>query len=232
MITNNSNKKQVSNPFDSLYQIEDWVYDNATPEIKEVISDLQSIHYDFYTVDHLEQLTQQLKHSQLQFVKDGILYYEILTKRLYKAKYSNFNQYGQEELGLTSWRIKQKIEATAVVLKLIAAGFTRLPQNTSQAYVLHKLTDERLVEVWHSVCVMYSQHELTREKIELVAYPPEPTKAIDTTSVRLMPSTYEALVLGACKLKLTINDFVALLLQNSEFFTDIGLLLLKLNFST
>jgi len=131
MDCNPKSSNYSSNPFTQLYQIESWVYDNATPEIKEILSDVEQAHYDYPTIDHLESLTQQLKHNQLQYVRDGIIYYEILTKRLYKAKYSNYNQWAQTEVGMTSWRCKQIIEASGVTLKLIAAGHTKLPLNSS-----------------------------------------------------------------------------------------------------
>lgn len=231
-MTDRLTKGYVSNPFDQLYQIEDYIYDNATPEIKEVLSDLQSAHYDYPTIDHLESLTQQLKHSQLQYVKDSIIYYEILTKRLYKAKYSNFNQWGQTEVGLTSWRIKQVIESGGATLKLIAAGHTKLPLNASQAFILSKLDDERLVEVWETVLDIYAVHEITAEKILLVAYPPEPTKLLKPNYIKLSPATYEKLVFGAVNRKQSINDFVAWLLQNCEYFWWVITASLRLNFKT
>ena len=211
-------KGYVTNPFDRLYEIEDYICDNATPEIKEVLSDLQQTHYDYPTIDHLESLTQQIKHSQLQYVRDSLVYYEILTKRLYKAKYSNYNQYAQTELGMTSWRCKQIIESGAVALKLIAAGHTKLPMNSSQAYALSKLDDEKLVEVWETVLDIYQLHEITMEKILLVAYPPEPTKLLKPNYIKLSPATYEKLVLKALDRKQSINDYVAFLLQNCEFY--------------
>ena len=221
----------ISNPFDQLYQIEDWVYDNATVEIKEILSDLHYEHYDaYYSVDHLEQLVCQIKHHQLSYVRDAISYYQILTKRLYKAKYSNMNQFAQAELGMTSWRCKQIIEAGAVTLKLIAAGHTKLPLNSTQAYALSKLDDEKLVEVWESVLEMYELHEITAEKITLVAFPPEPTKVLKGTNITVMPSTYEQLVVNACKLKITINDYITYLLELQK--CKYSLLLAMVNFKT
>ena len=211
-------KGYVTNPFDSLYQIEDYIYDNAPVEIKEIISEVSDVHDDYYTIDHLEQLTSQIKHHQLNYVRDAIVYYNILTKRLYKAHYSNFNQWAQTEVGMTSWRIKQIIEAGAVTLKLIAAGHTLLPLNSSQAFALSKLSNERLVEVWETVLDIYAPHEITAEKILLVAYPPEPVKLLKPNYIKLSPATYEKLVLGAFERKQSINDFVVFLLQNCEFY--------------
>ena len=225
-------KGYVTNPFDQLYKIEDYIYDNATPEIKEVISDLQEAHYDYPTIDHLESLTQQIKHSQLRYIRDGITYHQILTKRLYKAKYSNFNQWGQAEVRVGSYRIKQVIDASTAALKLIAAGHTLLPLNSSQAFALSKLDDERLIEVWETVLDIYAPHEITAEKITLVAYPPEPTKLLKPNYIKLSPATYEKLVLGALDRKQSINDFVAWLLQNCEYFWWVITASLRLNFKT
>lgn len=231
-MTEQPTKGYVTNPFDQLYQIEDYIYDNATHEIKEVISDLHCAHCDYPTIDHLESLTQQIKHSQLQYVRDAIIYYEILTKRLYKAKYSDFNEYAQSEIGMTSWRVKQIIEAGGVTLKLIAAGHTKLPLNSSQAYVLAKLDDEHLVEVWETVLDIYSIHEITADKILLVAYPPEPTKLLKPNYIKLSPATYEVLVLKALDYRCSINDYVASLLQNCEYFYWLIITLVKINFKT
>lgn len=206
-------KGYVTNPFDQLYQIEDYIYDNAPVEIKEIISELSEDHYSYYTIDHLDQLTWQIKHHQLSYVRDAITYYNILTSRLYKTKYSNFNQFAQTELGMTSWRCKQIIEAGGATLKLIAAGHTKLPRNSSQAYALSKLDDERLVEVWETVLEIYAIHEITAEKILLIAYPPEPTKILKQNRIDVMPAIYEELVVSACKLKVTINDYIKYLIE-------------------
>jgi hypothetical protein len=224
--------KHSTNPFTQLYQIEEWVYDNATHEIKEVLSDLQSAHCDYPTIDHLESLTQQIKHSQLQYVRDAIIYYEILTKRLYKARYSSFNQWGQTEVGMTSWRIKQIIEAGSVTLKLIAHGHTKLPLNSSQAYALAKLDDEKLVEAWEEILNIYSMHEITAEKILLVIYPPDPAEVLKPNYIKLSPATYEKIVLGAFSCRQSINNYVSYLLQNSEYLCWVLTSLLKLNFKT
>jgi hypothetical protein len=211
-----SRSSHIANPFNQLYQVEDWVYDNATPEIKEVLSDLYQAHCEYLTIDNLEDLTQQLKHSQLQYVRDSITYYEILTKRLYKAKYSSFNQWAQTEVGMTSWRVKQIIEAGGVTLKLIAAGHTLLPLNPSQAFALSKLSDERLVEVWETVLDIYAPYEITAEKITLVAYPPEPAKLLKPNYIKLSPGNFEKLVLGALDCRQSINDYVGNLIESFE----------------
>ncbi|MEM7725861.1 MAG: hypothetical protein AAF208_05745 [Cyanobacteria bacterium P01_A01_bin.45] len=225
-------KSYVTNPFDQLYQIEDYIYDNAPVEIKEIISELSEDHYSYYTIDHLDQLTWQIKHHQLNYVSDAIIYYNILTKRLYKARYSNFNKFAQTELRMTSWRCRQVIEAGGVTLKLIAAGHTILPLNSSQAFALSKLDDERLVEVWETVLDIYAPHEITAEKILLVAYPPEPTKLLKPNYIKLSPAIFEKLILGALDRKQSINDFVASLLQNCEYFWWVITASLRLNFKT
>jgi len=117
---------------------------------------------------------------------------------------------------MTSWRVKQIIEAGSVTLKLIAAGHTKLPLNSSQAYALSKLDDERLIEVWEKVLDIYAIHEITAEKITLVAYPPEPTKLLKPNYIKLSPRTYEELVLGALKYKQPINDYVSNLVKSFE----------------
>jgi hypothetical protein len=221
-----------TNPFNQLYKIEDYIYDNATPEIKEILSDVESAHDDYLTIDHLSNLTQQIKHNQLQYVRDAIIYYEILTKRLYKALYSNFNQWAQIEIGMTSWRVKQIIEAGAVTLKLIAAGHTKLPLNSSQAYALSKLEDEKLIETWETILDIYATHEITTEKILLVIYPPEPAKVLKPNYIKLSPSTYEKIVLGAFESRQPINEYISHLLQNSEYLWWVLTSLIKINFKT
>ena len=190
-------ESHVTNPFDQLYKIEDCIYDNATPQIKEIIDDVNDSHNDYYTIDQLDDLTAQIKHNQLSYIRDAITYYNIKTKRLYKAKYSSFNDWSQSEVGMTAWRVNQIIEAGGVSLKLIAAGHTQLPLNSSQAFAMSKLDDKRLVEVWETVLTIYSIHEITAEKIKLVAYPPEPTEVLKPNYIKLSPATYEKLVLGA-----------------------------------
>ena len=209
-------ESHVTNPFHQAYKIEDCIYDNATPQIKDIISDLSEAHNEYYTIDHLDHLTDQIRHNQLSYIRDAIDYYNILTKRLYKHKNSNFNDWSQTEVGTTAWRVKQIIEAGGVSLKLIAAGHTQLPLNSSQAFAMSKLDDERLVEVWETVLDIYSVHEITAEKIKLVAYPPEPTQLLKPNYVKLSPATYEKLVLGALSCRQSINDYVSNLIKSFE----------------
>ena len=209
-------ESHVTNPFDQLYKIEDFIYDNASPQIKDIISDLSDAHNNYYTIDNLEQISAQIRHNQLSYIRDAISYYNILTKRLYKNKYSNFNDWSQNEVGMTAWRVKQIIEAGGVSLKLIAAGYTQLPLNSSQAFALSKLDDQRLLEVWAAVLDIYSIHEITAEKIKLVAYPPEPTELLKPNYIKLSPATYEKLVLGALSCRQSINDYVRNLIKTFE----------------
>lgn len=211
----------VENPFDQLYQVEDWIYDNATVQIKEIISDVQEEYYESdYLDEDLDSIVAQIKHNQLNYVRDAIKYYFILSKRLYKKKYSNFNEFAKRELGMTSWRCKQIIEAGIVCLKLITFGFTQLPLNSSQAYALSKLNDEELIEAWKSVLAMYDIWEITADKINLAINPPEPNTSLKDSQIRVMPSVYEQLVVNACNFRLTISDYIKHLLelQKCEFF--------------
>ncbi len=209
-------ESHVTNPFDQAYKIEECIYDNATPQIKEIIDDVNDSHNDYYTIDQLDDLTHQIKHNQLSYIRDAIDYYNIKTKRLYKAKYSSFNDWSQNEVSMTAWRVNQIINAGGVSLKLIAAGHTQLPLNSSQAFAMSKLDDERLIEVWETVLDIYSVHEITAEKIKLVAYPPEPTKLLKPNYVKLSPATYEKLVLGALSCRQSINDYVSNLIKSFE----------------
>ena len=212
-----STKKYSTDPFLQLYHIDQCFIDNAPEAIQDLISEVHSCHFDYYTIDNIDHFSRQIRERQLDYVRDAILYYNILTKRLYKAKYSSFNEYCQTELGLTAWRCKQVIEAGAVTLKLIASGHTKLPQNCSQAYALHKLKDEvpeesnerTLVEAWEEILAIYPMHELTADKISLVIDPPEPSKVLKSTSIGVMPAIYEYLVVEACRAKVTISDYVS-----------------------
>ena len=206
-------KTWVSNPFDQAYQIEQCVYDNAPPEVKELIGELEEVHTDYYTVDQLEQITQSIKHNQLAYVRDAIYLFPIKSKKLYKAKHRSFNEYAQTEIGMTSYRCNQIIEAGTVTLKLIAAGHTKLPRNSSQAYVLHKLDDEKLAEVWGKVLDSHAMHEITADKIKMVAYPPEVSGVLPGTKIHLLPSTHCKLVHGAINLGFSLSDYIEYLLE-------------------
>ena len=214
-------------------EFEQWVLDNASDEVAEIIDDLHNIDYDYYTIDSLDSLSFQVKYASLGYIVQGRLLQEIAHKRLYKHKYSSFNAYTVNDLHITSSRAVQLMEASRVSRELMAAGHNRLPQNSSQAFALSKLYGDELVEAWEDLLEVYQLHELTGAKIKNFLSPPTSNQVKSLVShIPVNPESLEKLTKLAFKLKISINDCITLLLQNAKYFLQLNLMLMKLNFAT
>lgn len=213
--------------------IEQWVLDNLTPELAEIADQLVEIDYDYYTIDHIDNLSFQINYASYAYIVQGRLLAEIAYKRLYKHKYSSFHAYCCNDLHTTESRARQLMEASRVAIELIASGHTKLPQNSSQAFALSKLFGDELVQAWESLLEVYELYELTTTKIKNFIFPPSASQ-VDSyiTHIPVSPQSLYELTQLAFKLKMSINDVVVLMIQNHKYYLSLSLMLLKLNFST
>lgn len=217
----------------NLPTIEQWVLDNSSDELAEIIDNIVSIDYDYYTIDNLDSINFQINYASYAYIVQGRLLAEIAYKRLYKHKYSSFHAYCCNDLKMTESRARQLMEASRVAVELIASGHTKIPQNPSQAFALSKLFGNELIEAWESLLEVYELHELTTTKIKNFIFPPSASQVDSfTTHIPVSPQSLYELTQIAFKLKLSINDVVVLMLQNHKYYLSLSLMLLKLNFST
>lgn len=216
-----------------MMQFDEWITDNASDVVAEIINQLVDIDYDYYTIDSLDSLTFQVNYASLAYIVQGRQLKEIAHKKIYKKKWSSFNAYCSNDVGITSSRAVQLIAASRVAITLIEAGHNKLPQNPSQAFALSKLCGDDLVDAWEKLLEVYHLHELTTAKIKSFLWPPTSNQIKSMVSqIPVNPESLEQLTKLAFKLKVSINDCISLLLQNYKYYLQLSLVLLKLNFAT
>jgi hypothetical protein len=86
----------------------------------------------------IEILTQRIKRSFLDYVRQGIMLDAVRRYRLYKRQYRDFAEYCKLALGRSPNYCKRIIEAAQVCLRLIRSKFKILPTSVSQALPLVK----------------------------------------------------------------------------------------------
>lgn len=102
-------------------------------------------------------LTQRIKRSFLDCVRQGIMLDAVRRYRLYKRLYRDFAEYCKNALGRSHFYCKKIIQAAQICLRLIEAKFKVLPTSVAQALPLLKFAkvdkygESHLLEKWQTV---------------------------------------------------------------------------------
>jgi len=81
-------------------------------------------------------LTQRIKRSFLDYVRQGIMLDAVRRYRLYKRHYRDFAEYCKLALGRSPFYCKRIIQAAQICLELIKSKFRILPTSVAQALPL------------------------------------------------------------------------------------------------
>jgi hypothetical protein len=77
--------------------------------------------------NHISLLTQRIKRSFLDYVRQGIMLDVVQRYRLYKRQYRDFAEYCKLALGRSPFYCKRIIQAAEICLQLIKAKFQLFP---------------------------------------------------------------------------------------------------------
>jgi hypothetical protein len=171
--------------------------------------------------NNLESLTAQIKEGFLDYCKQGIMLQVVRGYRLYKAKYKDFAEYCDKELGRSAHYCRKIIEAAEVTLTLIRNGFEILPKCVAQALPLKKFikkgslfteTDE-LCSNWKSIVDSLPENQITASKIADALDENPEDKA---QQVRVGGKTYKLLVKKALAAGMSVSKYLEKLLEAEE----------------
>ncbi|MBD0310584.1 MAG: hypothetical protein ICV80_21540, partial [Microcoleus sp. T1-bin1] len=164
-------------------------------------------------------LTQRIKRSFLDYVRQGIMLDAVRRYRLYKRQYTDFAQYCKLALGRSPYYCKRIIEAAQICLRLIEAKFRILPTSVAQALPLVKLAkiDEygqsKLQQKWQTVLDEFPPQNITAVKIaETVEDNPEGT----AKQVRIGGQAYQVLQKKALEAGMAISKYLEMLIDGGE----------------
>jgi len=119
-------------------------------------------------------LTQKIKRSFLDYVRQGIMLEAVRRYRLYKRQYRDFAEYCKLALGRSPWYCTKIIQAAQICLRLIKSKFKILPTSVAQALPLVKFAkvdeygDSPLQDRWQTVLDGFQPEQITAAKIQEV----------------------------------------------------------------
>ena len=136
-----------------------------------------------------EWLVDQFKAHSISWLKCGLVAWQAKINRLYtQMRYGNFKDFCELALGKSPWYVNRIIEASRVVVDLLKAGFTHVPQNEAQARPLVKFHGEELAQKWGEVLASFAPQHITASKIEeIVSNKPEAM----TRNIKVSRDIYE-----------------------------------------
>ncbi|MGB8688683.1 MAG: hypothetical protein WCD53_15300 [Microcoleus sp.] len=117
-------------------------------------------------------LTQRIKRSFLDYVRQGIMLDAVRRYRLYKRQYRDFAEYCKLALGRSLFYCKKIIQSAQVCLALIKSKFRILPTSVAQALPLLKFAKVdaggncELEDKWQTILDGFPPELITAVKIQ------------------------------------------------------------------
>jgi hypothetical protein len=164
-------------------------------------------------------LTQRIKRSFLDYVRQGIMLDAVRRYRLYKRQYRDFAEYCKLGLGRSPYYCKRIIEAAQICLRLIRAKFRILPTSVAQALPLLKFAkvdeygESPLADKWQTVIDEHPAPSITTIKIQ---------EALDENpegrakQVRIGGKAYQLLQQKAAAAGMAISKYLEMLIGGGE----------------
>ena len=156
-------------------------------------------------------LTQRIKRSFLDYVRQGIMLDAVRRYRLYKRSYRDFADYCKNALGRSPFYCKRIIQAAQICLQLIKSKFKILPTSVAQALPLLKFAkvdeygESQLEDKWQTVIDKHRPEAITAIKIqETLDENPEGR----LHQVRIKKDTYALLVKKAAAAGLSFSELL------------------------
>ena len=164
-------------------------------------------------------LTQRIRRSFLDYVRQGIMLDAVRRYRLYKRSHRDFADYCKNALGRSPYYCKKIIQAAQVCLQLIKSKFKILPTSVAQALPLLKFAkvdeygESPLADRWQTVIDEHPAPSITAIKIqETLDENPEGR----AKQVRIGASAYLLLQKKAAAAGMAISKYLELLIGGSE----------------
>jgi hypothetical protein len=164
-------------------------------------------------------LTQRIKRSFLDYVRQGIMLEAVRRYRLYKRQYRDFAEYCKLALGRSPYYCKRIIEAAQICLQLIKSKFRILPTSVSQALPLLKFAkideygESPLQDKWQTVIDEYRPESITAVKIQETLDENPEARA---KQVRIGGKAYQLLQKKALEAGMAVSKYLEMLINGEE----------------
>jgi predicted DNA binding CopG/RHH family protein len=164
-------------------------------------------------------LTQRIKRSFLDYVRQGIMLDAVRRYRLYKRQYRDFAEYCKNALGRSPYYCKRIIEAAQICLRLIKSKFKILPTSVAQALPLLRFAkvdeygDSQLQDKWQTVLENFPPQNITAAKIaEALDENPEDR----AKQIRIGGKAYQLLQKKAAEAGMAISKYLEMLIDGES----------------
>jgi predicted DNA binding CopG/RHH family protein len=164
-------------------------------------------------------LTQRIKRSFLDYVRQGIMLDAVRRYRLYKRQYRNFAEYCKNALGRSPYYCRRIIDAAQICLRLIKSEFKILPTSVAQALPLLKFAtvdeygDSQLQDKWQTVLENFPPQNITAAKIaEALDENPEDR----AKQIRIGGKAYQLLKKKAAEAGMAISKYLEILIDGES----------------
>ena len=164
-------------------------------------------------------LTQRIKRSFLDYVRQGIMLDTVRRYRLYKRQYKDFAEYCKLALGRSHFYCKKIIQAAQICLRLIKSNFQILPTSVAQALPLLKFAkideygESELQDKWQGVIDGLPPQLITAAKIAdaLDENPEDRAK-----QVRVSGKAYQLLQQKAAAAGMAVSKYLEMLIGGTQ----------------
>jgi hypothetical protein len=164
-------------------------------------------------------LTQRIKRSFLDYVRQGVMLEAVRRYRLYKRQHRDFAEYCKLALGRSPFYCKRIIQAAQICLELIKAKFKILPTSVAQALPLVKFAkvdeygESALAAKWQTVLGNFPPQNITAAKIQetLDENPEDRAKQI-----RISGKAYQLLQQKAVEAGMLVSQYLERLIGTAE----------------
>jgi hypothetical protein len=164
-------------------------------------------------------LTQRIKRSFLDYVRQGVMLDAVCRYRLYKREYRDFAEYCKLALGRSHFYCKKIIQAAKICLFLIKSKFKILPTSVAQALPLLKFAkvdeygNSELQDKWQTVVDGFPPELITAAKIsEALDENPEDR----AKQVRIGGLAYQLLQRKAAAAGMAVSEYLEMLIGGTE----------------
>lgn len=164
-------------------------------------------------------LTQRIKRSFLDYVRQGIMLEAVCRYRLYKRQYQDFAEYCKLALGRSPFYCKRIIQAAQICLQLIKSKFKILPTSVAQALPLLKFAkvdeygESQLQDKWQTVIDEHRPESITAVKIQEALDENPESRA---KQVRIGGQAYQLLQKKAAAAGMAISKYLEMLIGGGE----------------
>jgi hypothetical protein len=164
-------------------------------------------------------LTQRIRRSFLDYVRQGVMLRVVRRYRLYLPQYRDFAEYCKLALGRSHFYCKRIIQAAEVCLELIKSKFRVLPTSVAQALPLVKFAkvdeygDSQLCDKWQSVVDGLPPEAITAVKIQETLDDNPEDRA---RQVRIGGKAYQILQQKAAEAGIAVSKYLEMLISGDE----------------